>query len=452
MVIQAKKVILKDKNGAYLIPVMPDTVQYGIEMTVGARSNLQDQIDGKLDASTTIYEFVYDPANSNPSSCITYPAGSVNANFQSAAMNYSSGVFNYGDWKHTWIMNKFTPCMVFNTNESGRNGEIMEFLDPDDYTKQIDGTPSHVADTTCNANAMMRIGQIWIKCVTEDSKYHFYIANNKVNDDYKCWTHYNASNQLDEYYYRALYDAGVVDGTVRSLSGIMPYASVAGGTQITNAKANGTGWDVDEVSFRGLMQILLMLIGKSTDTQTVFGKGNMQSYVSDSNTGVLQAGTLNAAGMFFGYNTDKSAVKVFGMENLWGNVWKLTEGLIAKSGKIYIKLTPNTADGSVATAYNTNGTDYVDTGVDFANFSAASGGFISSMMPYKNVMIPTNNQGSNTTYGCDGCWFNTSLADGFARFGASSLGGFKCGAFALDLGGAVGYSWWYCGCSLSFKP
>ena len=77
-----------------------------------------------------------------------------------------------------------------------------------------------------------------------------------------------------------------------------------------------------------------MLIGKSTNTQTVFGNGNMQSYVSDSNTGVVAAGTLNAMGMFFGYNANNKAVKVFGMENLWGNVWKIENGIVALKGKV----------------------------------------------------------------------------------------------------------------------
>ena len=450
MTIHAKKVILKDKNGNYIIPVTPDIVKTGIEYTVGARSNLQDQIDGKMDASTTIYEFIYDPTNMNPAGCITYPVGSVNANFKAAYMDYAAGVFNYGDWKHTWIMNKFTPCMVYNA-ESGRNGEIMEYLNPEDYTKQIDGTPSHVADTTCQANAMMRVGQIWVKCVQEDSKYHYYIANNKVNDDYKCYTHFNHNNELKEFYYRALYDAGVVNGKVRSLSGLMPYANVSGDTQITNAQANGTGWNIDEESFRGLIQILLMLIGKSTNTQTVFGNGNMQSYVSDSNTGVIAAGTLNAMGMFFGYNANNKAVKVFGMENLWGNVWKIENGIVALKGKVYVKLTPNTADGSTATAYNKTGVGYLDTGINFANFSAGSGSYISSMKEFKGVLLPSNNTGSTTTGGCDGCWFNNGLDVGFGRFGAHSNRGFSCGAFALGLSAAVGCSGWDDGCSLSFK-
>ena len=157
-------------------------------------------------------------------------------------------------------------------------------------------------------------------------------------------------------------------------------------------------------------------------------------------------------GMFFGYNANNKAVKVFGMENLWGNVWKIENGIVALKGKVYVKLTPNTADGSTATAYNKTGVGYLDTGINFANFSAGSGSYISSMKEFKGVLLPSNNTGSTTTGGCDCCWFNNGLDVGFGRFGADSVNGFACGAFALHLTAAVGRSWWLSGCSLSFKP
>ena len=64
-------------------------------------------------------------------------------------------------------------------------------------------------------------------------------------------------------------------------------------------------------SDRKLLEMLIMLIGKSTDSQTVFGKGNTDSYVSTSYTGVLNSGSMNEKGLFWGSNDAKSGVKVF---------------------------------------------------------------------------------------------------------------------------------------------
>ena len=66
----------------------------------------------------------------------------------------------------------------------------------------------------------------------------------------------------------------------------------------------------------------------STDTQTVFGKGNCNGYVNNAsaNYNKIPTGTMNTKGMFWGSNVSDTSplngVKVFGMENYWANVWE----------------------------------------------------------------------------------------------------------------------------------
>jgi hypothetical protein len=68
-------------------------------------------------------------------------------------------------------------------------------------------------------------------------------------------------------------------------------------------------------------------------------------------------------GLFWG-NTkaDVDGVKVFGIENFWGNIWRRTCGYINASGRQLVKLTWGKEDGSNVEGYNTSGANYIDLG------------------------------------------------------------------------------------------
>ena len=389
-----------------------------------------------------MYSFIIDPAESNPSNAVTYLG--ANVGYTPAAMDFTNGEFNYGSWENAFFMDKFKPCML------GFDGEVDYYLDPDNYAKQADGeTDSDIADSTYEGNVMIEIGQIWVSDKKYNGKHFVRIANGKISDDFDCITHTKTDGTLAQFIYRSAYDGSLVDGKIRSISGLLPCGNQTGQNQITYAKANGTGHNIDEYSVRRLINYLLVLLGKSLNTQAVFGNGNMNGYVSDSQTGVVASGTLNDKGMFFGYNTNKSAVKIFGIENWWGNVFKLTNGLICNKGKMKYKMCEGQWDGSTTDNYNTNGNGYIDSGV---TLSGTSGSCIKSMTLVPGIgLVPTNISGSNSTYFPDACWFNANLVDGFARFGGTSNSGASCGAFFCNVNNAVGHSWWHGGVALSYK-
>lgn len=385
-----------------------------------------------------VYEFIYDTQNANPASNIEY-AG-VNEFYNSAYMDYTKQKFNYGSWEDTFIMSLFKPCML------KYDGTVDYYLHPDDYTKKLDGTPSDVANTSYAGNAMMEIGQFWIKTVSEGAKVHVYIANNQIDNDYHDYMHYGEDGTLKEYVYRSIYDGCNISNKIRSISGQAICKNTNGDTQITYAKANGSNWNVDAYADRVAINYLLMLIGKSTDTQTIFGTGRYTGGSSSSNN-QLNTGTMDKRGLFYGDNNN-GGVKIFGIENWWGNIWKITNGLIQKSGKLYAKMTYGTQDGSTSNGYNNTGNGYIDTGV---TLSGTSGGYISGVTHVPPLgIIPTVVSGSSTTYQCDGCWWNTSVT-GFARFGGYPAYGSLVGAFALAVHNASSDSDWDYGVALSYK-
>lgn len=216
---------------------------------------------------------------------------------------------------------------------------------------------------------------------------------------------------------------------------------------MTYARANGTGYEIEQYVDRLLINILLIIIGKSTNTQDVFGRG-MSENASAENI-LLKTGTMDSKGLFWGENAGKAGVKVFGMENYYGNQWRRTVGLILANGIVKVKLSPSTKDGSSATNYNTDGTGYIE--IPNSTPSGTSGGYIKDMLYTALGMFPISITGSSSTYYPDVCWFNNALAAGIAHFGASLQYKLLCGAFSVVLHNPASKAKWDTGASLSYK-
>ena len=157
---------------------------------------------------------------------------------------------------------------------------------------------------------------------------------------------------------------------------------------------------------------------------------------------------MNARGLFWGTNGTGSGVKVFGMENWWGNQWRRYAGHINASGTQKVKLTYGTEDGSTATAYNTTGDGYISVG---ATPGGTNGGYITNMNFSRDGMLPQTATGSNTTYFCDGLWFNNGQTD-YAYRGGDCNYGWPVGALCCSLDGAPSVAGWSIGAAPSCKP
>lgn len=85
------------------------------------------------------------------------------------------------------------------------------------------------------------------------------------------------------------------------------------------------------------------------------------------------------------------------------------------NGVYYIKPVP---------PYNSEGTGYINTGL---TPSGTSGGYCSKMEMTSDIgRIPTVASGSETTYECDGLWFNLTIV-AVALFGGDRGSGSRCG-------------------------
>lgn len=339
--------------------------------------------------------------DSNPATRVKYLYDAVG--MTPAGMNFAGGGFDYGDWGDIWFVKKNRPVMV------RTDGTVDYELNHENHALKLNGGASDITKTSYGGNAMSEIPLIWVKRWTQNN-YHFVVfCEEQYDDTYKAYAHTDADGNVLPVTYFPMYEGSVVNNRMRSLSGLTPTASMTDEQETTAAKQNGDRWDKQSFSEINLMYEMCTMITCSTNSQGKFGNGNSQS------DNFLQTGTLNGKGQFFGYTSTTQAVKVFYCENFFANYWKRLRGLLLINGVYHVKAVP---------PYNSTGAGYTNTGL---TPSGTSGGYCSRMEMASDIgRIPTVASGSETTYECDGLWFNNTIV-AVALFGGDRGGGSGCG-------------------------
>lgn len=388
-------------------------------------------------AEGAVYAFHFNGKESDPTKIIEYTG--VNAEYTPVSYNFSTHTMNMNDWSNAFFLPK--PCVL------NFDGTVKGYLQENDYTKLEDG--SAAPTLTTEGNCMMEWPQIWLKIVPDNgdtTSATIYIAPYQVDDSYTCYNCYDESGNLKKHFYTPIY-MGSTDssGRLRSVSDQTAAGGPTADAQRAAAKKNGTGvgYDIETWVDRQTITFLLWLIGHSTDTQAVFGAGRGGNQTYDwSQSKMISTGTMNTAGLWYGETTGSEGVKVFGMENWWGNIWRRIIGLGCNNSIQYYKLTPTTIDGSTATSYNTTNTGYLEGQHNPAN------GYISKLAWTNKGFTVAQTSGSDTTYLADYAYFG---AQSVACFGGCLHHGRLCGASAWNLGYAASDANWNYGAALSFR-
>ena len=385
------------------------------------------------------YLFGYDIAlnTADPEDRVTYPSDVDNHGFTPAKMTFG-GSFNYGGWNFA-PGEKFMPrpCML------ASNGTVSYYLNPDDYTKKSTGEGSDVASTSFDGNAMVEWPKIYTKRWESDGVYHFRCSDVQEDDDWECWSNYDRSNNQIDHFYTPIYFGSHVSNKLRSISGQSCIDNQNATTEINLAKANGEDWYTEVLADRLLIQDLLVMMGKSTNCQTVYGFGRV------STSGNANSGLMNNKGMFWGANNKNDGVKVFGMEHFWGNMYRRTAGWMLVNGTQKVKLTRGTHDGSTASDYNTTGNGYIS--VSDSTITGSSGGYIKGMKIEAYGRLPKTLSGSSSSFEADGVYYSNSGTT-YALCGGGRDTDLLCGPFCANLGDAPSSSGTRIGAALSCKP
>lgn len=360
--------------------------------------------------------------------------------FERAYMNYNAGAFIYGSWE-AFCTEINRPVML------NYNGTVDYELDRDDQTKKaVSGAASDITSTAYGGNAMSAF-----------KKLYFYRSGNtvkcsrvKINEHYKAYAHMNAAGEERDEFYYSMYKGSNISNVLRSIAGQGVMVSQTAATEVTRAEANngkgnlnvpsnakGDGWFTIVKSRWDFINDLLTLISKSDNSQEAFGWGRCAS----GNSAGITPGTLKDKGQFFGYTNQTSSVKVFYIEDFYGNYWDRMAGMVIASGRIKTKMTapyPTPSDSDVYTAAG-----YVDSNIAAGG---TSGNIVTDATMTDQGYIPKTASGGTSVngYWCDGLWFNNGQVD-YARVGGGWADGVHVGGrfvllhnLASVAGGAVG--------------
>lgn len=329
-----------------------------------------------------------DLSNSNPATSLTYTDNAVRMTAASAAWDDFFGHY---------------PVMLLNGVENYE-------LNPNDFTKKIDGT---AADITSGAagDVMIAFPRRGLSISTSGDIVTIKMTDNPDDANFEYYAHKRGSVDKDIFYLGA-YKGNNVSSRLRSLSGKVPTTNQFIGTFRTQAKANGAGYDQSgfyQLTFR---QAMYLLKYKNLNSQVAVGRGYL-----DGNMGVINTGGTNAKGMDFGETTGKLQMKLFGVEDFWGNTREFIDGLFSNSTRNILTATEN---------FNDTGAGYVDRG---QGATANIGGYMSKIQGSSETgFIIKEGSGSATTYFCDYSYFHASC---LAHIASYSAYGSNAGAFSL---------------------
>lgn len=439
-----------EENTLYYYAAFPYTTQEVFNRNPANRASLDPE-----NRNYYLYGFDLDTTDSDPDTRVSYPSDVDNADFTPAAMNYSTSTFDYGDWPSAPGVDFMPrPCIL------NYDGTVNAYLNPDNYAKTVDGATSNVSSPSLPGNVMMEWPKIYTQRKLVNGVYKFRCSNVPLGDDWDCWCNYDINDNEIDHFYTAVYlgisNLSASNGVLRSLSNNTITTSATTSSRVGYAEANGDGWYIDVLADRLLIQDLLVMMARSTDCQTAYGNGRVKSSSKQS------SGTLDNKGMFWGSNDNSSNVKVFGMEDFWGNLARSTAGLFtlpnsdSTDGVYKVKITSGKHDGSSVVGYNSTGDGYLE--YDYSGIMEGTSKYISGMDVYSFGRLPGKSGGSATTYEADIVYYSyssngTSQNPTNARFGGDYDDTTAyAGPFAIDASSGYGLQTGYDCVALSCKP
>lgn len=362
-----------------------------------------------------IFGYWEDMDDSNPETRVHYENGTDEwDNYGFTPMRCvatNEGGWNMGSWSadNCWIIKYSRPCMV------KYDGTIDYFLDPNDYSKKLDGTPSDVSNTAYEGNAMVAIPLIWVKRYTEERKQYHIFCNIKLNDDFEAFAHTRDDGSIEPYTFYPLFGGSLISGKCRSIAGQVQMYGQSGTAEINYCKANGELWNTGYYSIIQLRWELETLFTRSTNKQDACGYG---VYIGGVNQGNLSiTGAELTHGGFWGYGSDVKKLRKFLHSEEQMGARERINGWLYDSRSYVKQYGP----------YTENKDDYLDTG---KTIMGSSGGYVKETFVTRELgEVPYNLGGSSSTYKSCAVWYKDgSLCH--AAIDGSCADGLKCGGSA----------------------
>ena len=327
-----------------------------------------------------------DQTNSNPSSCCTYADD---------ALNMTAGSSAWDEWFGEY------PVLF-------KDGAEVVKINPNNYNQDINGNTIDI--TSGNAgDVMVAFPRRGLKISTDANNVITVSMTDAINHpDFYYYAHQRGTTDKDVFYIGAY--EGYVDGNnkLRSLSGktvtvnktIVEFRTYARNNTPASNGSGGSGYD--QFSFYPLtfIQAMYCLKYKNLNSQAAVGVGVSASSAPLATGGTETWGIDKKNGVV---SSSTEHMKIFGIEDLWGNIGAFIDGLITI--KPYDTFT--TTEG-----FNNTGEGYRSLG-QVSTVDISGWHYIKKVRGTSELGFLTNetsggyssNGGSSTTYFCDwGAW------------------------------------------------
>lgn len=341
------------------------------------------------------------------------------------------------------LRSKFKRCIA---KPYGDDAALISYLNETDSNKWPDGS-AMTYSVTRKENAMVYFPKYYHKTIERSSGiWRTYISEQQIDSDYieepeRLVSTYEAYKFAD---YAWLTSQGGVEST----------ASQTLATFVTQAKANGSMWGIQDYRVHATIARMFCAYYKTTNIST-----NNSAIPCSGGTKRYNYGKTGGTDGL-GNRDGKLAVKddagyystnFLGLEDCYYSKWEFVQGINILKGKYVVYdggSFPNkdVADLEAAGATNIRVVGYEPNPAA----TAAYNGWTKAIAQGKyGDVVPTAHGGSETTYYSDYSWFNPTGNRIFLRSGHSDNGS-QCGVFVAHANDASSHSWASVGARLAF--
>ena len=225
-------------------------------------------------------------------------------------------------------------------------------------------------------------------------------------------------------------------------------------TFVTQAKANGSMWGIQDYRIHATIARMFCAYYKTTNISTsnssIPCSGGTKLYNAGKTGGTISLGNKDGRLATLEDSTHYST-SFLGLEDCYYSKWEFVQGINILKGKYVVYDGGSFPDKDVAELEAAGATNIRVVGYEpNPAATAAYSGWTKAIAQGKyGDVVPTAHGGSETTYYSDYSWFNPTANRIFLRSGLSGNGS-RCGVFVANAGNASSASWTTIGARLAF--
>lgn len=340
--------------------------------TDGVVSNLSNIVSIMVPTAKTM-TVILDLNDSNPETCGYYVDDAVGMPSGKTEEAISAWQEFFG----------YKPCYF-------KNGKVVGYLNPNDYTKFENGDPVDITDRR-DGDVMVEFPRRGIKINKSGKIITVSMTEDPDNPEFTYYAHTRGDNRKD-YFYLGAYPAWLEQDShtlyLKSISGVSHYTQMFLDECRDSAHNNGSGYE--QMTWFQWIYIQVMYILEfrgNLNSQKALGIGNSFTYTT---------GDLNTKGLLYGLEYEVygeyEPVKLFGLEYIYNEESEtILEGLFITKDKRILTATDN---------FNDELTGYTDQQIKLE--FPLDGGYISDVVASSELgFLPMEYNGSDSTYFCD---------------------------------------------------